>query len=166
VAEADIPKTAVVTPFGLFEFLVMPFGLKNAAQSFQRIMDNMFRGLDFVFIYLDDILVARRSREEHMEHLRAVFRVLQRGGLIINVEKSLFLQEEMKFLGHKVCSKGIAPDHPHAGSERIHAAQHAEGAPEISWISQFLQEVLTSSSTCTPSPDRQPEEIIKRVDLV
>jgi hypothetical protein len=96
----------------------MPFGLKNAAQSFQRMMDNLFRGLDFVFIYLDDILVASRSKEEHLEHLRAVFQVLQRGGLVINVEKSLFLQEEMEFLGHKVCSEGIAPLATHVQAVR------------------------------------------------
>ena len=54
----DVPKTAVITPFGLFEFLRMPFGLKNAAQTFQRFMDSILQDLDFVFVYLDDILVA------------------------------------------------------------------------------------------------------------
>jgi hypothetical protein len=98
-----------VTPFGLFEFLVMPFGLKNAAQSFQRMMDTLFRGLGFVFIYLDDFLVASKSRDEHLAHLRAVFQVLDKAGLVINAEKSLFLQEQIDFLGHKVCADGIAP---------------------------------------------------------
>ncbi len=55
--EADIPKTAVATPFGLFEFLRMPFGLRNAAQTFHRFIDEVFQGLDFVFTYIDDILV-------------------------------------------------------------------------------------------------------------
>jgi hypothetical protein len=109
VAEVDIPKTAVVTPFGLFKFLVMPFGLKNAAQSFQRMMESLFRGLNFVFIYLDDILVASGSREEHLQHLSAVFGVLQCAGLVINVDKSLFLQESIEFLGHQVSSEGISP---------------------------------------------------------
>jgi hypothetical protein len=54
----DIPKTAVITPFGLYEFIRMPFGLKNAAQAFQRLMDIVCQGLDFVFGYIDDILVA------------------------------------------------------------------------------------------------------------
>ena len=54
----DVPKTAVITPFGLYEFLCMPFGLKNAAQTFQRFMDQVLHGLNFVFDYLDDILVA------------------------------------------------------------------------------------------------------------
>ena len=57
----DVCKTAIVTPFGLFEFLSMPFGLKNTAQTFQRLMDRIFKGLPFVFIYLDDVLVASSS---------------------------------------------------------------------------------------------------------
>lgn len=61
----DIPKTAIVTPFGLFKFNRMPFGLRNAAQTFQRFIDQVLRGLDFCFAYLDDILVASTSNEEH-----------------------------------------------------------------------------------------------------
>ncbi len=54
----DIPKTAITTPFGLFEFTSMPFGLRNAAQTFQRFIDQGLRGLNFTFAYLDDILIA------------------------------------------------------------------------------------------------------------
>ncbi|MGR0260983.1 reverse transcriptase family protein, partial [Klebsiella pneumoniae] len=63
----------MITPFGLFEFLRMTFGLRNAAQSFQRYMDNIFRDLQFVFIYLDDILIASTSEDEHERHLETVF---------------------------------------------------------------------------------------------
>jgi hypothetical protein len=66
---ADIPKTTIITPFGLFEFLHMPFGLSNAAQTFQRLMDSLFRDFPFVFIYLDDMLIFSRSRSEHLCHL-------------------------------------------------------------------------------------------------
>jgi hypothetical protein len=55
MAPEDVPKTAILTPFGLYEFLFMPFGLRNAAQSFQCMMDKVFSGLPFVFVYLDDI---------------------------------------------------------------------------------------------------------------
>ena len=64
VQHEDIPKTAVSTPFGLFEFVRMPFGLKNTAQTFQRFMDQVLRGLDFCYIYIDDILIAIASPEE------------------------------------------------------------------------------------------------------
>ncbi|XP_061887393.1 uncharacterized protein LOC133638619 [Entelurus aequoreus] len=82
VQPQDIPKTAVITPFGLFEFLRMPFGLKNAAQTFQRLMDTVLRDLSFVFVYLDDILVASTSEAEHLSHLRLLFSRLQQHGAI------------------------------------------------------------------------------------
>ncbi|XP_069796568.1 uncharacterized protein [Narcine bancroftii] len=66
-------KMAIITPFGLFEFLRMPFGLKNAAQTFQCLMDAVVKYLDFVFIYLDDILIASRKCDEHEAHLRTFF---------------------------------------------------------------------------------------------
>ena len=56
MAPGNVQKTAIITPFGLYEFLQMPFGLKNAAQAFQRMMDGVLREIDFVFVYLDDIL--------------------------------------------------------------------------------------------------------------
>uniref|UniRef100_A0A5S6Q3A6 Reverse transcriptase domain-containing protein n=1 Tax=Trichuris muris TaxID=70415 RepID=A0A5S6Q3A6_TRIMR len=80
----DIAKTAVTTLFGLFEFLRMPFGLKNAAQAFQRLMDTVCRGLDFAFVYLDDILIASRGHREHLDHLHMLFQRLHDHGLIIN----------------------------------------------------------------------------------
>ncbi|CAH8665410.1 unnamed protein product, partial [Schistosoma rodhaini] len=57
MAPDDIPKTAIITPFGLYEFLRMPFGLRNAAQTFQRFIDDVFRGLNFVHAYVDDCLI-------------------------------------------------------------------------------------------------------------
>ena len=70
---ADIRKTAICTPFGLFEFRRMPFGLRNAGNTFQRMMDRILAGLSFVFCYLDDIIIASRDEQEHLEHLREVF---------------------------------------------------------------------------------------------
>jgi len=71
--EEDIPKTAIITPFGLYEFSFMTFGLRNAAQTFQRFMDEVVRGLDFSYVYLDNILEASKTAEEHHEHLRKLF---------------------------------------------------------------------------------------------
>ena len=109
----DVCKTAIVTPFGLFEFLSMPFGLKNAAQTFQRLMDRIFRGLPFVFIYLDDLLVASTNRRSHLKHLRVVLELLVQNGLVLNLEKCSFGQEEIDYLGHKITSAGIIPLRKH-----------------------------------------------------
>ena len=73
VAAVDVPKTAIITPFGLWEFLRMPFGLKGAAQAFQRMMDRVTQGLKNIFVYLDDILVASDSPEQHYTDLRTLF---------------------------------------------------------------------------------------------
>jgi hypothetical protein len=109
VHKADIPKTAVITPFGLFEFLRMPFGLTNAAQAFQRLMDAVAQDLDFIFIYLDDILIFSRSRKAHHDHLRQLLRRLQDHGLVINVDKCHFGQTTIDFLGHRISSHGVVP---------------------------------------------------------
>jgi hypothetical protein len=68
----------------------MPFGLRNAAQSFQRMMDKVFAGLPFVFIYLDDILIASATFQDHQQHLRQVFSLLTDNGLRINADKCDF----------------------------------------------------------------------------
>ncbi len=65
VAATDIAKTAIITPFGLFEFVRMPFGLRNAGMTFQRLMDSLLGGLPFTFVYLDDILIASTSKALH-----------------------------------------------------------------------------------------------------
>ncbi len=109
MAVEDIPKTAIITPFGLFEFLRMPFGLKNSAQSFQRLMDTVLHDLKNVFVYIDDILIASTSREQHLNDLRNVLQRLSDYGLIINAEKSHFGLDKIDFLGHHVTENGIKP---------------------------------------------------------
>ena len=105
----DVQKTAITTPFGLFEFTRMPFGLRNAPQTFQRFMDMTLQGLPFVFCYIDDILVASENFDQHVQHLREVFTRLDKNGLTINAAKCSFAQPEMEFLGHSVNSEGIRP---------------------------------------------------------
>jgi cleavage and polyadenylation specificity factor subunit 1 len=107
--EEDIEKTAIITPFGLWEYLFMPFGLTNAAQTFQRLMDRLFRHLPFVFTYLDDHLIASKTLEEHLEHLSQFFTILQENGLTINPSKCVFAASSLKFLGHQVSAAGIVP---------------------------------------------------------
>lgn len=111
VAPEDIQKTAISTPFGLYEFPFMSFGLRNAAQSFQRFMDEVLRGLDFCFCYIDDILIASASQEEHLHHLRAIFQRLQNHGIIINPAKCIFGVSQVRFLGYTVTAQGTTPLH-------------------------------------------------------
>ena len=65
-------KTAIITPFGLWEFIRMPFGLRNAGQSFQRFMDEVLEGLEYCFVYVDDMLIRSKSLEEQEHHLSEV----------------------------------------------------------------------------------------------
>nr|VZI28875.1 unnamed protein product [Spirometra erinaceieuropaei] len=109
IAPEDVSKTAVTTPFGLFEFLRMPFGLRNASQTFQRFVDRVLRGLPFVYAYIDDLLVASSTAEEHMEHLATVFDRLQQFGVVLNPSKCVFGVPSLEFLGHLVESHGIRP---------------------------------------------------------
>ena len=120
MSEADICKTSVVTPFGLFEFFNMPFGLKNAAQTFQHLMDRIFRGLPFVFIYLDDILIASRTRKLHIEHLRIVLELLVQNRLVLNLDKFSFVQHKIEYLGHKITVDGIVPLRRHVDALLLH----------------------------------------------
>jgi hypothetical protein len=106
---ADIRKTVICTPFGLFEFRRMPFGLRNAGNTFQRMMDRILAGLSFVFCYLDDIIIASRDKKEHVEHLREVFSRLREAGLVINAKKCVFPATALEFLGHKVSAAGVEP---------------------------------------------------------
>ncbi|GBL79472.1 Transposon Ty3-I Gag-Pol polyprotein [Araneus ventricosus] len=109
VAVADVPKTAVITPFGLFEFLFMPFGLCNAAQTFQHFMYEIVGDLDYCFVYLDDFLIASTDESEHLKHLEEVFRRFQKYGLVVNTEKCVFGQLSVTFLGYLISEKGIEP---------------------------------------------------------
>ena len=105
----DVPKTAITTPFGLFEFVRMPFGLRNAAQTFQRFIDEVTRGLTFVYAYIDDLLIASDTPEEHAEHLRTLFTRLSEYGVVINPSKCVFGVDNLNFLGHHVDKHGIKP---------------------------------------------------------
>ncbi|MBM6549460.1 reverse transcriptase family protein [Streptococcus dysgalactiae] len=92
VAADDIAKTAVITPFGLFEFVRMPFGLRNAAQTFQRFIDQVCRGLDGVYSYLDDILVASSNPEAHPQQLLSLFERLSSYAVTITAPPCSFAE--------------------------------------------------------------------------
>ncbi|GFX19047.1 retrovirus-related Pol polyprotein from transposon opus [Trichonephila clavipes] len=112
INEADREKTAFITPVGLYEFKVMPFGLCNAPATFERMMDNLLRHFKWTMClcYLDDIIVFSETFEDHLIRLRLVLKCLQEAGLKLNSKKCLFAAQEVKILGHLVSSNGVRPD--------------------------------------------------------
>jgi hypothetical protein len=108
----DIPKTAFTTRYGLYEYLVMSFGLTNAPAYFMYLMNSVFMSeLDkFVVVFIDDILVYSKSEEEHVEHLRVVLTHLRNHQLYAKFSKCEFWLREVQFLGHVLSAKGVAVD--------------------------------------------------------
>lgn len=108
----SIAKTAFTTNEGHFEYLRMPFGLKNAPATFQRLMNNVLREEinKNCAVYMDDIIIFSSTLDEHIKHLDAVFKKLQKANLHIQTDKSEFLRKETEFLGHIITSEGIKPN--------------------------------------------------------
>lgn len=108
----DIPKTAFSTEGGHYEFRRMPFGLKNAPSTFQRVMDNVLRGLqnETCMVYLDDIIIYNTSLEEHVSKLKAIFERLRLNNFKIQLDKSEFLQKTVQYLGHIITPDGVKPN--------------------------------------------------------
>ncbi|KAF9761101.1 Retrovirus-related Pol polyprotein from transposon 17.6 [Nosema granulosis] len=95
VHKQDIEKTAFVVPWGHYEFLRMPFGLTSAPREFQRCMSDLFAEVDFVRIFLDDVLIFSKSTEEHAQHLQIVFDILTSAGASINFENPPFTRNKL-----------------------------------------------------------------------
>nr|AAN16328.1 putative polyprotein [Oryza sativa Japonica Group]AAP52669.1 retrotransposon protein, putative, Ty3-gypsy subclass [Oryza sativa Japonica Group] len=112
IKEEDIPKTAFTTRYGLFECIVMSFGLTNAPAFFMNLMNKVFMEyLDkFVVVFIDDILIYSRTKEEHEEHLRLALEKLREHQLYAKFSKCEFWLSEVKFLGHVISAGGVAVD--------------------------------------------------------
>ena len=109
IADEDVPKTAFRTRYGHYEFLVLPFGLTNAPATFMHLMHESLRPFldEFALVFLDDILIYSRTREEHERHVRQVLDVLRKQKLFAKESKCEFFQTEVEFLGHRVGRDGI-----------------------------------------------------------
>ncbi|KAL0423517.1 UNVERIFIED_CONTAM: Retrovirus-related Pol polyprotein from transposon.6 [Sesamum radiatum] len=103
---------AFCTRYGQYEFLVMPFGLTNAPAAFMALMNRTFQEyLDqFVIVFIDDILVYSKNREEHEQHLRIVLQILKEKELYAKLSKCEFWVNQVVFLGHVISGDGIMPD--------------------------------------------------------
>lgn len=108
----DVQKTAFSVEHGLYEFVRMPFGLKNAPATFQRVMDHVLKDLIGVccLVYMDDIIIFSSSLQEHLINLSRVLKALERVNLKVQLDKSEFLKKEVAFLGHIVTDEGVKPN--------------------------------------------------------
>ena len=109
IKDVDVHKTAFRTRYGHYEFLVMPFGLKNAPAAFMDLRNRVFRPYvdQFVVVFIDDILVYSKDLENHDTHLQVVLKTLRKEQLYAKLSKCEFLLNEVSFLGHIVSKEGI-----------------------------------------------------------
>ena len=112
IADNDVWKTAFKTKRGLFEWLVIPFGLCNATANFMRILNDVFRPFldDFVIVYLDDILVFSKNWEDHVNHVTQVLETLRKEKLYVKLSKCEFGKTSLVYLGHIVGERKIKID--------------------------------------------------------
>ena len=133
--DSDKEKTAFATPFGLYQFRVMPFGLCNAPATFQRLMELVLRGLHWTtcLIYLDDIIIFSKSADEHLHHLQDVFERLRQAKIKIKPKKCQLFQQSVKYLGYVVSAQGI-----HTDPEKIAVVQNWPQPNNVKQLRQFL----------------------------
>ncbi|CAB4443572.1 unnamed protein product [Rhizophagus irregularis] len=131
MAENDKEKTAFICSQGLFEYNVMPFGLKNAPGTFQRLMDEILKEYigEFVTVYLDDIMIYSRDFEEHLEHVDRVLNKLRENNMIAKLKKCQFGLKNINFLGHIVGKDGLRPDEKKV--EKIKSIKRPETVTEV-----------------------------------
>ena len=111
----------------------MPFGLKTAAQTFQRLMDHVTSQLGGVFVYLDDVLVTSPTPEQHERDIRQLFAALKRFGLVLNVGKCIFRVRQIEFLGHSVTAQGVSPL-----KSKVEAVRSFERPRTVKALQRFL----------------------------
>ena len=109
VDDDAIKKTAFILPFGKFEYLKVPFGLAQAPDYFQNLMNKVLNGLSFAIAYLDDIIIFSETPEQHLAHIRVVLKRLQTANLRMKRSKCSFFKKELHYLGHLLTTEGIKP---------------------------------------------------------
>lgn len=114
MAEDSTKLTSFVTPMGQFEYLRMPFGLKNGPAFFQRYINTIFKNLidsGKLLVYIDDLLIATKTKEEHFIVLKEVLNVVSKYSLHLRLDKCIFMHEKIRYLGYEVSANGIGPNY-------------------------------------------------------
>jgi hypothetical protein len=153
VAAADIPKTAIIRSFGLFEYLFTPFGLSNAAQTFQRMMDCTTDGLEGVFAYMDHSRVGSPDRQTHLLHSEAFFNALATNGLAINREKCVYAVPSLEILWPNDFGNRISP---HGRSRRQNRIFTPPPPEDVKQLQRFLSIVSSPSGPLLKRANGQP----------
>ena len=126
-------KTAFVTPFGKYKFLMVPFGLAQAPAYLQLLMNKVLKGLKFVMTYLDDIIIFGENKSQHLEHLQTVFSCLREARLKMKRSKCDFFKSEIHYLGHLISPEEISPL-----PNKLDCIQHMPAPKNVKEIKQFL----------------------------
>jgi hypothetical protein len=149
IKETDIQKTAIDTRYGQYEFTVMPFGLTNAPAFFMNLMNKVFmEELDkFVVVFIDNILIYSKNREDHKCHLQTVLRKLRAHQLYAKLSKCEFWLEKIAFLGHILTAEGIEVD-----PSKVEAVSKWSGRI----LPPLYQGILQHSKTYDRTPQERP----------
>ena len=125
--------TTINTHKGLFRYNRLPFGVSSAPAVFQRTMENLFKNISGVCVYLDDVLVTGKTTDDHLKNLGEVLAKMQSVGIRLNKKKCHFLLPEVEYLGHKISSEGL-----HPSEEKVHALKNAPKPTNVSQLKSFL----------------------------
>ena len=161
----DIRLTAVMTPFGLYEWVVMPMGCKNAPATHQRRMNQALRKHIGVIchVYLDDIVIWSGSIEEHRKNVQTVLQALRDADLYCSTKKSQLFTIELDFLGHHISSKGIEPDGKKVEKIREWPAPHCTKDVRkflglVQYLATFLPRLAEHRSLLTPLTTKEAQK--------
>ncbi len=135
VAEASIPITAVTTKYGLFEYLRMPFGLRNAPATWQRYINDVLKPNHSAYckVYLDDIIIYSQNLQQHFVHVEATFDLLQSRNITLNMNKCQLFKQRVVFLGYVLTPGAIQPDDLH-----IHAITLLNRPTTVTAVRSFI----------------------------
>ena len=129
----SIPKTAFDSPFVKYEYVKVPFGLAQAPANFQELMTGILKDFNFAIAYLDDIIIFSMTLQDHLPHIRKVFKTLQSAKVSMKMNKCNFLSKEIQYVGHILRATGIRPL-----PSKTYAIQHMQPPTTPKQVEHFL----------------------------